>query len=97
MSDRIEKDLSASTSKNVNNICPVCKKPFKVVLQHLNNSIICRKMVTDKQMEPLFEASKQNKLDRDKRNRKRKQMEDPEKFKENANRRKAKQRDSAET
>ena len=93
MSDGTEEEDKASASKNSINFCPVCKEPFKVVLLHLNNSLECKEKVTYKQMEPLFEISKQNRLDRDKRNRKRKQIEDPEKFKENSNRRKAKQRE----
>lgn len=43
-------------------------------------------------MEAILEISRQNRLARDKENRKKKQLEDPESFRENANRRKTKQR-----
>ena len=73
--------------------CPVCDRPFTVVLQHLNTDKECKEKVTDTQREELVQMSRECRLERDKRNRKRKQMQDPEMFRENANRRKAKQRE----
>ena len=74
-------------------LCHVCEKPFKSILQHLNKSVKCQGKMTFDQYESILEVSRQNKLDRDKRNRKRKLIEDPEKVKENARIRKANQRE----
>ena len=74
------------------NLCPVCEYPFKSVLHHLNKFEECKSKVTSNQKEAILEISRQNRLARDKENRKKKQLEDPESFRENANRRKTKQR-----
>ena len=74
------------------NLCPVCECPFKSVLHHLDKFEECKSKVTSNQMEAILEISRQNRLARDKENRKKKQLEDPESFRENANRRKTKQR-----
>ena len=74
-------------------LCHICEKPFKSILQHLNKSLKCQGKMTFDQYESILEVSRQNKLDRDKRNRKRKLIEDPEKVKENARIRKANQRE----
>ena len=73
--------------------CPVCDRPFTVVLQHLNTDKECKEKVTDTQREELVQMSRECRLERDKRNRKRKKVQDSEMFRENANRRKAKQRE----
>ena len=77
--------------------CPVCDRPFTVVLQHLNTYKECKEKVTETQREELEQTSREYRLERDKRNRKRKQMQDPETFRENAKRRKAKQRERIRT
>ena len=77
--------------------CPVCDRPFRVVLQHLNTYKECKEKVTETQREELEQMSREWRLERDKRNRKRKQMEDPDKVRENATRRKAKQRERIRT
>ena len=92
MSGVSEEEELAVQSTSSSSLCPVCKKPFKTVLQHIKLSKKCREKVTSKQMEDLTEASEQNKKERDKLNRKRKKIEDPNKVKENAKRRKASER-----
>ena len=77
--------------------CPVCDRPFTVVLQHLNTDKECKEKVTETQREELEQMSREWRLERDKRNRKRKQMQDPETIRENATRRKAKQRERIRT
>ena len=77
--------------------CPVCDRPFRVVLQHLNTDKECKEKVTETQREELEQMSREWRLERDKRNRKRKQMQDPETIRENATRRKAKQRERIRT
>ena len=88
MSGVSEEEALAVPSTSSSSLCPVCKKPFKTVLQHIKLSKKCREKVTSKQMEDLTEASEQNKKERDKLNRKRKKIEDPNKVKEDAKRRK---------
>ena len=85
----IDEEVAWTTPSN---LCPVCECPFKSVLHHLDKFEECKSKVTSNQMEAILEISRQNRLARDKENRKKKQLEDPESFRENANRRKTKQR-----
>ena len=96
MSGVSEEEALAVPSTSSSSLCPVCKKPFKTVLQHVKLTKKCREKVTSKQMEALTEASKQRKKEKDKLNRKRKQIEDPNKVKEDAKRRKASEREKME-
>ena len=90
--DIVEEKTEEVARTTPSNLCPVCEYPFKSVLHHLNKFEECKSKVTSNQKEAILEISRQNRLARDKENRKKKQLEDPESFRENANRRKTKQR-----
>ena len=68
--------------------CPVCEDPFKSVLHHLNKNEECKSKVTSEQRKVVLKKARKDRLARNKENRKRKKLEDPQTFRENANRRK---------
>ena len=45
--------------------CPVCDRPFTVVLQHLNTYKECKEKVTETQREELEQTSREYTMNRD--------------------------------
>ena len=93
----VEESDEASTSLLVENIqpsntCPVCKKTFKKVLNHMRQAKSCKNLVSENQIQ-YFQKISDDQIKEKKRNRKRKaQEEDSEKVKEDNKRWKAAER-----
>ena len=89
-----ESKINVAVAKTTSKLshCPVCKKSYKVLLQHIRKSEKCKRNISDYDYNALEEKSQKNRKDQKKASEEKCKKLDPEKFKENNRRKKAKQR-----